>query len=686
MSIVNSPTPTTGSGRGSYPSRQKRFGPAPLASFEDLPTDDQQSSSEDERRETISPSKICPPISVVITEYNGPEQYDMYNGSPNVTPTNCTVTVDHTEKVSTKNVDIGFANNTIAPKVTEKRKGSWTDLFSIRKSPTPPKERERKFSLFNFKFFSKDNRTSSESQLKDISNINSTERKQSKIVVQDKCETTPQTIDVDDGRQSSCTLGDESVSSYCSDITPTNMETKSFISVTETVVEIERPYSANDVINVVNQITNDSDSPSLCSLNDQDQTDCCYETETDCAECKATETIKITCECVDTDCCNGSAEDNEDESVEHVLASEDCELEYLLTGDELEHNLNANLDISSYKPNQTISNVTNKINLKVSMPEILKTLSIERPHSITPVNIDSFEAYLNQSLTPESKPNYDRLTITIPGLPSPSQHNRFARKSNPFIWAKFCERGLKSPQIIRKRANSCFPEINCQHSYVNDAFELSVGSPENLTPITPIKDMDDGEDRFDDNFWDYLNRVNRPNVTKSTESDSVADDVPIRVALKNLRRLQTSCSCDCNTTSVGSANAYHGVSITSCSEMNSFSESDNNEPSMSSAMNHQPFQSKLNEDEPLVSPCDCTCHGRRPEAIPFSLTDISTSIESTHSCLCNQSGELLYDGRTTEDDDLSQLSSSSTLSSSSSTPSSTSQSVRLLDTSATSKV
>ena len=103
---------------------------------------------------------------------------------------------------------------------------------------------------------STDNRTSSESQLKEISNINSTERKQSKIVVQDKCETTPQTIDADDGRQSSCTLGDESISSYCSDITPTNMETKSFISVTETVVEIERPYSANDVINVVNQITN----------------------------------------------------------------------------------------------------------------------------------------------------------------------------------------------------------------------------------------------------------------------------------------------------------------------------------------------------------------------------------------------------------------------------------------------
>ncbi|KAG0425496.1 hypothetical protein HPB47_027350 [Ixodes persulcatus] len=32
--------------KGSYPSRQRRFGPAPLASFEDLPTDDQDSSPE----------------------------------------------------------------------------------------------------------------------------------------------------------------------------------------------------------------------------------------------------------------------------------------------------------------------------------------------------------------------------------------------------------------------------------------------------------------------------------------------------------------------------------------------------------------------------------------------------------------------------------------------------------------
>jgi len=70
MSVVENPrpiTPASNSSRGSYPSRQKRFGPAPLASFEDLPTDE-QSSSEDER---ARPERMaCPQISFLITDHN----------------------------------------------------------------------------------------------------------------------------------------------------------------------------------------------------------------------------------------------------------------------------------------------------------------------------------------------------------------------------------------------------------------------------------------------------------------------------------------------------------------------------------------------------------------------------------------------------------------------------------------
>jgi hypothetical protein len=41
--------------KGSYPSKQQRFGAAPLASFEDLPSDDQQSpDDEDDDEEDVS--------------------------------------------------------------------------------------------------------------------------------------------------------------------------------------------------------------------------------------------------------------------------------------------------------------------------------------------------------------------------------------------------------------------------------------------------------------------------------------------------------------------------------------------------------------------------------------------------------------------------------------------------------
>lgn len=68
MSRVGSATPTSSTSRGSYPSRQRRFGPAPLASFEDLPTDECQSSSEDEK--PVAALMACPQISLIITDHN----------------------------------------------------------------------------------------------------------------------------------------------------------------------------------------------------------------------------------------------------------------------------------------------------------------------------------------------------------------------------------------------------------------------------------------------------------------------------------------------------------------------------------------------------------------------------------------------------------------------------------------
>ncbi|XP_018495892.1 uncharacterized protein LOC108864530 [Galendromus occidentalis] len=50
--------------RGGHPSRQKRFGPAPLASFEDLPTDDQDSSPENEPDYLRRKQRSADPVSL----------------------------------------------------------------------------------------------------------------------------------------------------------------------------------------------------------------------------------------------------------------------------------------------------------------------------------------------------------------------------------------------------------------------------------------------------------------------------------------------------------------------------------------------------------------------------------------------------------------------------------------------
>lgn len=365
---------------------------------------------------------------------------------------------------------------------------------------------------------------------------------------------------------------------------------------------------------------------------------CCSETDGDALSCEECERIERSlalappapCSCDELDTDAADNEDNDEDQPEDqqgsrhqdMTASDTDELESLLTGDELELNSAANAELqlpftATDHHQQLPPRNTSQLPLlscpaassesesgqlsspKLSGSERLKTSPIERPRSITPVNVSSFEAYIKCPPT-ENVSDCDRLTVTIPGkfglvfcsllstlfnrffLKSlslglhPNQRNRFTRKSNPYIWADFCEK-LKSPKIeSRKRANSCFPEIannnnnntnnNNQNCYLNEAFSPS----ENLTPITPIKDIDGAEDRFDDNFWDYLHRNNHMiNSADSSKPMGNGSAETVKAALSSLRKLQSSCSCECNS-SVTSTTVYNFT--TNCSEMSSYSE------------------------------------------------------------------------------------------------------------------
>lgn len=181
-----------------------------------------------------------------------------------------------------------------------------------------------------------------------------------------------------------------------------------------------------------------------------------------------------------------------------------------------------------------------------------------------------------------------------------SPRGRFARKSNPHIWAEFCERGLKSPQSSRKRANSCFPQLN---QFDCPRTESTLFSPDNLTPITPItpicggvvefSDESDSQRHFGSRFWAAL--------------------------------AQTHCNCDSE-----SQLCLTSSSITSSSTSRNFTKTNSDETPES------PTSACL-EDRPLVSTTDCACTGQATANV--TATEDECSTQMTESSLSAASAD-----------------------------------------------
>lgn len=119
--------------KGGYPSRQRRFGPAPLASFEDLPTDDQDSSPE-------APDTLLPSSEVSTPQVEG--DFDSLatltpcgslrtaNGSP------CSPVAPPAPPPLLLEAPAAPASaDSLTPEEPTRRKGSWTELFLRGRSP-----------------------------------------------------------------------------------------------------------------------------------------------------------------------------------------------------------------------------------------------------------------------------------------------------------------------------------------------------------------------------------------------------------------------------------------------------------------------------------------------------------------------------------------------------------------------
>ncbi|KAL3213934.1 hypothetical protein MRX96_007334 [Rhipicephalus microplus] len=115
--------------KGGYPSRQRRFGPAPLASFEDLPTDDQDSSPEPRSPDTLIPSEVSTPqvegdVDSLVTLTPCGSSVLTANGSP------CSPVAPPLLEAPAPP-----STESLTPEEPQRRKGSWTELFLRGRSP-----------------------------------------------------------------------------------------------------------------------------------------------------------------------------------------------------------------------------------------------------------------------------------------------------------------------------------------------------------------------------------------------------------------------------------------------------------------------------------------------------------------------------------------------------------------------
>lgn len=289
----------------------------------------------------------------------------------------------------------------------------------------------------------------------------------------------------------------------------------------------------------------------------------CSEEMLECrGECSECDSVVLSCDCMNNESDMDMAADNEDNDCHEECQSkyDSYELIMLVKNDELDLNQKMNQSNSTIDDTTTTKQKMQKekpSTLKVNFDSCNKNIKIspiERPHSIIPVNnMNNFEAYLQSlSNTINQTKNEDKLKIVLPGDEFAQENgdrmlkNR-PRKSNPFIWQEFCEKGLKSPQILRKRANSCFPGIseniqldveqNKDNKYENNDDNGSICSPnENLTPITPIKNLNMAEeDMFGDKNFCTMALLGK--------------QIPLQFKCNNEFSFECNCSCTSSITS-----------------------------------------------------------------------------------------------------------------------------------------
>lgn len=687
----------------SYPSSQARQGPAPLASFEDLPSDDQASPD--------TPVNLSPDVEVLnegldlntrdfLRGKRGPEQSDEKRRSSGVSTATLTPTgllpgnnietssgsdrsneVTGLRRKSSPDKKCNALHSPSSPHEVKPRKSSWTDLLfrgrSRSKSPVDIQlpindvNKKRKGSLFSF--FTKKGDKKEKSRLERLANdqlraAGSIPR----VEVNEPTEDNPPEEDEDWGH-----------------FTPVNADFESPVEELKALCSDEGPQEINPTSpTIVKQI---AVIPKRRKLKKRDTVD------SDISECQSLPgRLPSARRLLKTEGTDEQIPDNEEElqeperlirrasgdeedddeivssasestlsrdgSVKKVIIKarhDDYEVRNLLEDatDFEEHSsceplLNPPC-LSASREEGDASNEVNQSGHKLRKQRIeLMTIPVDRPRSTTPVAIAPLEEYLRRaSLSPgPSAILENRIRLSLPGEQFEGVRMKGPRKSNPQIWLDFCEKAVVSPKAKKTVMNwkdieldsndpERKPSITTIPAALTPHDAFTPLSDAPLTPITPLDDLKIHS--FGDSF--------DPKSSNITNNDS--SDIMKKVVIPS------ECeSCMCKHRGKGLfAASSHGSSHDPDSPLiESFDDPNAQERQvLIPPTTNNNFDTAGTEDEPLMSPnaCQCECHRHglavflRSQSVALtlrkhdSILSASSEVSSASSRVIQSSGD-----------------------------------------------
>lgn len=631
----------------SYPSSQTRHGPAPLASFEDLPSDDQASPD--------TPVADLSPDVEVLNAVLDLDTRDFLRGKRPAPPCNLETSLDDKRRssgVSTATLtptgilpgnktesSSGSDRDNEAPGTRRKstpgkesapltspagkeRKSSWTDLLfrgrSRSKSPlgidipiNNDANKKRRGSLFSFftKKVNKKDKNRLEKLTKDQMRAKGSIPR---VEVNEPTEDNPQD-DWDDVTPMNVTPDFESpaeeLKALCSDEVAQDVNPSSPSLVNQVIVTPRRrklkkrdtvDSDISDCQSLPGRLPSSRRYQKTENNNDQQDNEGVQEPEDD---------LPLEDE---NDVSSASESTlSQDGSVKKVIIKarhDDLEVRNLLddSTDIEEHSSceppvhPSGLSVSQEdEVNQTPAQKLRKQRIE------LMTIPVDRPRSTTPVAVVPLEEYLRRaSLSPDpSVGQENRIRLSLPGDQfTPCTRSKGPRKSNPQIWLDFCEKAVVSPKVKKTVMNwkdieedefgrtreevTTIPTALSPH----DAFTPLSDAP--LTPITPLVDVKSNS--FGDSF-DPKSSVIESSIMKKVVIPSECE----------------SCMCKHRGKGIFAASSHGSSHDPDSPLIESFDDphAQENQVLIPPSTNNN-FDTEGTEDEPLMSPnaCQCECH------------------------------------------------------------------------------